>query len=466
MEKEREFLLRTGMINGTVFAGIQPDDCVVWKEVPSGYQNFSACNHACVMQVDGELTGGNYVCDASFVFAKGFLRGFAPRDAIVRWTKIVAVAHALARDMFFASHFDAYCEEFHIPSTWANAIQAELTSLDKKVEVNRFGGSPEMLPDCAGIIADCKAANLIVNLTTPGRRFMTDPKFVDEIVGNPPNILAMSFDDMDPKELARISKMDLDAIKAEWKTVSPLWGQRQKAFEGLYAARLMQELKVPVTILFNVVAHPGNIGYLDDILATILECVPGSFANPYPAQSFGNDPPCWTPDSLPALRSHVVKFIEGTLEGRPGVTRRLHYYVALEAAFRKWQNDPDRLCQFMSGIGAWDCTARPGAYRYAQIGKFAGVHSGPQAELPNPGGHLGCFWNPQLGLSWQVDEKSIEEVADTLLYGMVEHGRKLGSARKSNIMPRLEFDVVNTELGLPAELVPEHLSTRMEYAGY
>jgi len=367
--------------------------------------------------------------------------------------------------MFFARHFATYCEEFHIPLAWADAIKAELTDPNKKVEVNRFGGSPEMLKDCPAIIADCKVAGLVVNLTTPGRRFMTDQQFVEDIAHNPPNILAMSFDDMNPKELERISKMSLDEIKAEWKTVSPLHGQRQKAFEGMYAARIMRDMNVPSTVLFNVVIHPGNVGYLNDILATIVECVPGSLANPYPAQSFGNDASCWTLESLPALRSHVTGFIHGTLEGRPGVTRRLHYYMTLESAFRKWKHDPKRLCEFMSGIGAWDSTARPGAYRYAQVGKNTEVLDVPQDRLPVPGGHLGCFWNPGWALSEHVGD-NVEELAETMLTGMVKRGQELGGVRKSNIMPRLMFDVVATELGLPTELVPEYLATRREYAGF
>jgi hypothetical protein len=60
----------------------------------------------------------------------------------------------------------------------------------------------------------------------------------------------------------------------------------------------------------------------------------------------------------------------------------------------------------------------------------------------------------------------VEEVADFLAYGIVEHGEMLGSVRKSNIMPRLMFDVVATEQGLPHKLVPEYLATRKEYAGY
>jgi len=465
MQKERDFLLNTGMINRTVYAGIQPDDCVVWKKVQGGYQESSMCNHSCVIEVNGKPTGGNYICEASFVFAKGSLPRFVPRETIVRWTRIVAVAHALARDMFFERYFNTYCEEFHIPPSWADAIRYELTSLDKKVEVNRFGGSPEMLRDCAGIISDCKKYGLVVNLTSPGRRFMQDAQFIEDICRNPPHMLAMSFDDMDSKEIFKISKMSLGEIKNGWKKISPLHGQRQKAYEGFFTARLMQQMNVPVTIMFNVVIHPGNVNNLDNILTTITECIPGSLANPYPAQAFGSDPVCWTSESLPALHSHIINFIEGTLQGRVGITRRLHYYMALESAFRKWQHNVTRLCEFLSGIEAWDSTARPGAYRYAQIGKNMKILGLDADKLPVPGGHLGCFWNPSLGFSEHIDDLTVEQVAETMLTGMVKHGREL-LTRKSNIMPRLMFDVVSTELGLPSELIPEYLNTRLEYAGF
>jgi hypothetical protein len=470
MQNERTFLVRTGMINQNVFAGIQPDDCVVWQKVSGGYRNHSLCNHSCVTEVEGEPTGGNYTCDASFVFAKG-AKGFAPREAIVGWTKAVAEAQYVARDMFFANHFARYCEEFQIPPTWADAIKAELTDPDKKVECNRFGGSPEMLKDCTGIITDSKKLGLIVNLTTPGRRLMTDQQFAKDIAADPPQFLAMSFDDVPPNEIARLSKMDREQLKAEWKTIPPHHGQRQKAYEGLYAAKLMKEMGVAVKILFNVVIHPGNIGHLNELLATLTESVPGCFANPYPAQSFGGEFWPWTPESLPALRAHILHFIEGTLNGTPGVTRRISYYVMLEAAFREWgPHDEKRLCQFMSGIGAWDFTLRPGAYRYAQIGKNVEVINRPFDELPYPGGHLSCFWNPGIGLTKQING-STEELADDMTTGMVRRGQELRRGRlvyvqTSNIMPRLALDALSTELGIPTNLVPRYIGTRQEFCGF
>src|SRR3989344_2123172 len=348
---EREFLLRTGMINPNVFAGLQPDDCVTWQPVlGGGYVNHSLCNHTCVTEVDGESTGGGYTCESSFIFAKG-AKGFAPREAIVGWTKNAAAAQYVARDMFFVDHYDKYVEEFQVPPAWAAAIKSQLTHPDMKVECNRFGGSPEMLRDCPGIISDSKAAEL----------------------------------------------------KAGWREIPKLHGQRQKAYEALYASQLLREMKVPVKHLFNVVTHKGNIDHLQDILDTLQECVPGCLVNAFPAQSFGTDPLCWTPESLPALRKHILHFITGTLEGKPGINRRISYYNMLEAAFRKWWPDnPTRLCQFMSGVGAWDFTLRPGGYRYVQIARNKDIYNLPQDELSYPGGHIGCFWNPHLSLSRQV----------------------------------------------------------------
>ncbi|OGE74391.1 MAG: hypothetical protein A3I07_00315 [Candidatus Doudnabacteria bacterium RIFCSPLOWO2_02_FULL_42_9] len=468
---EREFLLRTGMINPNVFAGLQPDDCVTWQPVlGGGYVNHSLCNHTCVTEVDGESTGGGYTCESSFIFAKG-AKGFAPREAIVGWTKNAAAAQYVARDMFFVDHYDKYVEEFQVPPAWAAAIKSQLTHPDMKVECNRFGGSPEMLRDCPGIISDSKAAGLIVNLTTPGRRFMIDRQFAEDIAADPPQILAMSFDDVHPDEIKRLSGMSLDELKAGWREIPKLHGQRQKAYEALYASQLLREMKVPVKHLFNVVTHKGNIDHLQDILDTLQECVPGCLVNAFPAQSFGTDPLCWTPESLPALRKHILHFITGTLEGKPGINRRISYYNMLEAAFRKWWPDnPTRLCQFMSGVGAWDFTLRPGGYRYVQIARNKDIYNLPQDELSYPGGHIGCFWNPHLSLSRQVGEH-IEELADTFVVGMVKRGEEVRRGRReyvqtSSIMPRLALDTLSLELGIPAELVPEYLGTRLEYCGF
>lgn len=467
MQTEREFLLQTGMINRSVFAGIQPDDCVVWRKVEGGgFQNASLCNHDCLVTLYGKPTGGNYACDASFSSNLGARARFAPREAIVRWTLNVARAHAVARDMFFANHFDRYCEEFQISPSWAEAIRSELTAGDKMVEVNHFGGSPEMLPDCADIVADCKAANLVVNLTTPGRRFMLDNKFAADIVADSPHMLALSFDDVGRDELVRLAGMDLDGLKAEWKKVSPHHGQKQKAYEGFYAARLMRERGIPVTILFNMVIHPGNIKHFESLMEVLSECIPGCFANPYPAQAFEGKPPCWTLDSLPFLRAHIVSFTERMLQKTQGITRRLHYYVVLEAVFRKWRRcDPERLIEFMSGQRAWDCTKRPGAYRYVQVGRNREVVNTLFDKLPIPGGHIGCFWNPHWALREQVNGNA-EQLAEFMLTGVVELGKRLFDVPKTSIMPRLMFDMVSTELGLPEELVPEYLATRREYAGF
>ena len=470
-QNERDFLLRTGMINRNVFAGIQADDCVVWQQVVGGFRNYSLCNHTCVTEIKGKPTGGKYTCQSSFVFANG-AKGFAPREAIVGWTKKVAAAHAVARDMFFANHYDAYCEEFRIPPAWATAIKDELTDPKKKVEVNRFGGSPEMHPQCADIISDCKAEDLVVNLTTPGRRLITDPQFVKDFAANPPQILAVSFDDVDLDEIERLAAMSLDEIKAEWKKISPYHGQRQKAYEGLYAAKLINEMGLSVKILFNVVTHTGNIDHLHNILETLKQCVPGCLVNAFPAQSFAGEPLCWTEESLTALRQHILQLISDTLDGNPLINPRISYYNMLEAAFRLWwPNDKHRLCQFMSGVGAWDFTLRPGAYRYAQIASSTEIVALDRDQLTSPGGHLGCFWNPHLSFSEQIDG-NIEELAHAMTVGMVARGKELRAANKleyvqtSNIMPRLALDTLSLELGIPIELVETYLETRLEFCRF
>jgi hypothetical protein len=470
-QNERAFLRRTGSVNKNVFAGIQADDCVVWKKTAGGYVNHSLCNHTCVIEVDGVPTGGSYICDSSFIFANG-AKGFAPRKPIVDWTKHVARAHFVARDMFFDNHYDAYCQEFCVPPTWAHALKEELTDPEKKVECNRFGSSPEIHPECPGIVSDSIDLDLVTNVTTPGRKFITDTKFVNAFAAKPPQFLAMSFDDVDPDQIERLSKMDLDQIKAEWKEIPHLHGQRQKAYEGLYAAKLMQQMGIPVKILWNVVTHAGNVGHLDIILQTLKGSVPGSFVNAFPAQSFGGAPLCWTPESLPALRKHVLKLIVDTLEGNSLINPRIMYYIMLEAAFRLWwPTDVNRLCQFMSGIAAWDATLRPGGYRYAQIASNAEIVDAPYSELPYPGGHLTDFWNRHVGLSEQIDSHT-EALADTLTTGWVRRGQELRAANKMNyvqtssIMPRLALDMLSTELGIPFELVETYLVTRLEFCGF
>ncbi|MBX4191357.1 MAG: hypothetical protein KW804_00980 [Candidatus Doudnabacteria bacterium] len=471
--KERDFLFRTGMYNRRVYAGIQSDRCVVWQPVgKTHFRNHSLCDHACLITHKGVKTGGNYKCDSSFPFADGAKAKFASRETHVKWTKSVAAALPVARDMFFAHHFDRYVDIFQVPPGWAGEIKTILTDPDMKIEGNEFGGSPSMNPGCMGIVGDLKDAGLLVNITDPGRRLMTNEKFRKEFEANPPQILALSFDDIALSEIERFSKMTLDQLKAEWDEVDKIHGQRQKAIEGLWAAEWVREKGLSVKILFNVVIHPGNIGHLNDILRTLWACVPGCLTNPYPAQSFKGADPCWTSESLPALRNHILEFIHGTLNGVPGINNRISYYIMLEAAFRKWwPHNPQLLCRFMSGIGAWDPTLREGAYRYIEVASNADVLPGPFEQLPPPGGHVGSFWNRHLSFSWQLNGQSPEELADVFVNGMVKRGQELRRStllyvQTSSIMPRLLLDHLSTELGIPHELVPEYLETRMEFCGF
>jgi hypothetical protein len=478
LTREQEFLLKTGMVNKMVYAGIQPDDCVVDVEALGGHHEARICNHNCTTE---------YVCGASYSLNRGAKPNFASRETIVGWTLRTARAQEIARDIFFERHFNAYCEDFQIPPSWAAAIKAEITSPYKKVEVNRFG-TPEMLRDSPEIIGDCKEAGLIVNMTTPGLRFMHDAEFVKKIADNPPHMIAVSVDAVGVNELPIFGQMDLQQLKTECRRVAPHHGQRRKAYEGFYTALLMRRMQVSTTMLFNMVVHESNVDYFTDILDVLGETIPNSLANPYPAQAFpepntnfADVPPCWKLESLPALSRLVQYFIDRTLRRPKGITSRLHYYIVLESAFRKWGKcDQERLAQFMSGIWAWSQTRRPGAYRYAQIGNNPHfVPSGSLVQIgdrptdrskrPSPGGHFGCYWNPVWAYKDQVPDNP-EEIADRLMTGVVERGRQFaeqGHGRHmSNIMPRLMFDLVTTELGLPLDLIPEYLATRMEIAGF
>jgi hypothetical protein len=445
-------------------------------EQPGGYREASVCTFNCTT---------DYVCGGAKSLNRGAKGNFPTDDEIVEWTLRTAKAQAIARDMFFQVHFDRHCEVFKLSPSWAKAIRTNRTDPAMKVEANQFG-TPEMLPRAPEINSRLKQGGLVVNMTTPGLRFMYNDDFAKRIAANPPHMIAVSVDAVGVDELPLFARMDIDKLKAGLKEVPPMYGERQKAYTGFGTALLMRQMNVATTILFNMVIHEGNVGHFTDILDILEACVPGSLANPYFAQAFplpNSDfaavPACWRPEHLPAIEHLVDYFIDRTLNRPKGITSRLHYYRVLKAAFRKWgKSNPERLADFMSGIWAWNQTRRPGAYGYAEIGLYPHFvpdmvqigNGGANGSKPRKvGGHIGSYWNPVWAYPEQIPVDP-QEIAEILLTGVVERGRQfqaMGFGRHiCNLMPRLMLGILETEAGLPVELIPDYLAMRLEHDGF
>jgi hypothetical protein len=484
-EQYERIMLQTGMINGRVFAGSQPDIMRVPQTKGDRTVDGRWCDHDCLKNHKGEPTGGNYTCNSSKSLNPGIKPGdITTAEVIITWLKTLVAGHHLARDLIVEKLFPGYCAEWNIPLPAAEALKNGLTDPAKKVELNLFGGNPELHPELFEIIREMQKPEhgALVNLTTTGRQLVFNQHFVEKIIENPPNVLALSFDDLKADELTQLHYMKLPELKSAWLAAMKAenrHGQRHKAFEAVYSARLVSDLQLPTMILFNMVIHPGNVDRVPQMVETAGKLYPKSVTNPYHAQgSMNHEPGSFPHDSLHKFGRLNDWLIEQTVAGHPNINKRLHYYLFMKAIFERWQDEPAVLADWITGHQAWQCFRNPGAARYAQLGgspkpwddlglvQIAGTAATSGKPLKqNSGGHLGCFWNDET-VTMDSQLKTPETVAWYILEGAVKLAAKSAKPCPGCIMPRLIFDVISLELGMHPELKPAYLALRKLYAGY
>lgn len=163
-----EVLQRTGAAD-LGFAGIQYDLNASWRKLPGGeFVAADVCDHDCRVAVPGEREEGEYDCPAALSHNRGAsAKWFTPAEVVLSSISTLEQGIAEARAEFFGESFDTYCEAFGIPSHIAEAMKALLD--DPTLEINLFGGNPEMHQEIATIISVLKQAGHRVHLTTTGR---------------------------------------------------------------------------------------------------------------------------------------------------------------------------------------------------------------------------------------------------------------------------------------------------------
>ncbi len=448
-------LNRLGMLH-PVAAGIQIDINAAVRRQGEQLLDGSLCDHNCTME------GGNYICPAAVSLNRGFMRSsFAPATDILRGIDTVVKGLRATHDQFLGAAFDQYCQAFQVPPDVASAFGETMSSAP--IEVNLFGGNPEMHPEVMQIIAALRQRrDIVINFTTTGRRMMRDATFAAQVLECPPDLLALSADDFESADQIRYLRgLSRDALYQEWKKIPWTHGQRQKAIEAIYAAMLVADVGRP-QILFNLVIHAGNVGQIESIVAALAESFPGCRVNPFPAQSaFMYEP--GNIEDLTRLEQVIDWMIETHKQESAPVTRRLHYWLALKAACEVYRSNPRRLTDVLSGNEFWQCYKSFGANRYVQVGKAAGVH-----QKSVGGGHLGCFWNDQTITrdDTQVWNMDVQDITSYLSSQAQQLAAQSTNPCPGCAFPRLLFDAVSTELGLHDALVPTYLDLRHKHAGY
>lgn len=448
-------LTELGMV-GNVFGGIQIDIVVVKKKLEDGsIAEAPLCDHNCVVDSDG-----GYTCPGAFSLNKGLIPNtLAPAYKIVDGIKRTAKAIENSKDYFLGKFFDNYTQEFNIPSHIAHPLKNILR--DGGVEVNLFGGNPEIHPEIGEIVPELKKEGYSINLTTTGRRFMRE-EFAQKIFSDPPHILALSADNFEGLEqIRRLSSLSIEEIKEEWKRISPTAGQHQKIFEAVYAARLAEN---KVKTLFNIVIHPRNLSSIYDSLGALEKYFPRTLINPYPAQSsFLYEQPVFGDKEITMLEEFVDYMIERQKSqiGKDKIfVPRLHYWLMLKSAFQTYPKE--EIFSALSGYDVWKCYRSEGAGRYVQIGASTVPSSNKLA-----GGHLGCFWNNRAVTGekkvWDMD---VEEIGDYIKGGMMNIAERSDYSCPGCIMPRLNFDLMGLETGMDLKIKPTYLELREKHVGF
>ena len=461
-------LRRLGIVR-SAFAAIQIDVNPVSKKTDSGYRDVTLCDHNCTVAVNGHLTGGQYICPAAMSINRGLSRGdLAPTVLLLRGLQSTIAALRQARHTFLGSSFNEYCRDFSIPSNVGTVIR-KIVDTDV-IEVNLFGGSPEIHPGILSIIAVLRSGGNRVHLTTTGRRLIQEPAFLEAFLQNTPDLLALGADDFDgPEEIGRLSSLSLADLHSEWRHVDPYHGQRKKSYEAIYLIKLSQMSAAFPPILLNIVVHPGNVAYIEDLLDSLQALAPAVILNPYPVQTaFIYERSQFAPNQLRKLErfvdlmldQHIVSSMGG--KTRWTVALRAHYWLLLKASLRAMP-DAGAAAAAIGGDGIWKCYSHSGATRCVQIASS----SSPHDKGTIPGGHLGCFWNHETITDdrhvWEMKSGEIEDwlFRDRLALSAASRRPCPGCA-----FPRMSFDSISLDLGMGSSLRPEYLALRSEALGY
>ena len=457
-----------GLVN-KVCGGLQIDISVCKGNVANGFFNESSlCDHNCRIFSDfknKKTKTGNYECPSALTKHQGLkLNTIAPSHLLIKGINKVSDGIRMANQSILKSTWlKKYYGDNNIPLEVQKIIESMLKGTT--VEVNLFGGNPELHPKITDIIKKLKEKGFIINFTTTGFRFMRDPKFLSEIVANPPHLVALSTDDFKSvSQVKKLAKLTRDEIKNIRMKTPMVYGQLCKAYEAVYVGKLSEEIENFPRFLFNLVVHPGNIGYIEELITCFRKTFPKAIVNPYLAQSsFSEGKPVFQKKHLPLLEKFIDNRIKEHLDVAPGVVRRVHYYFMLKAVFETYRKNPAKLLKRLAGYDVWKCYTIPAASRYVKVGASPSDHKADQIA----GGHLACFWNPTVITNEdQVWNMKTNKIADYILGDITKQALINKQVCPGCIMPRLNFDQLSLELGMNPEIKPKYLKLRKHYIGF
>jgi len=346
-----------------------------------------------------------------------------------------------------------------------------------KIEFNWFGGNPELNRGVVTINQAARAAGHTTNLTTTGSRFMREPAFVADIMHDPPSRIALSADDFESSaDIRRLANLSPDELKGEWAKINPRHGQRQKAYEAVYTAKLAAANADFPPLMFNMVLHNGNLGQAHEIIAALTESFPGVQINPFPAQSafHYSSQPAISVEHASELRDFIDHMLETQVtalhsgQSTSPYVSRIHYWLMLRSAF-DWAGDNTAAAMHMlAGNDIWQCYRSPLAGSYLQVG-LGPLGQTRASDAEYPGEHLGCFWNRRTVTDPGQISSELATASDITRYIQIGKTALASTSRRKCpgcAFPRLTSHIIATESGMDPRIVPFYLARRANAFGF
>lgn len=461
------FLHELGIVAPS-FGIIQIDINPVHRRAGDADTEVTLCDHNCTVTVGGRPTGGRYTCPAAMSLNPGVgARDVAPAPLLTAGLLRTIDGLRIAQRAFLDEDLPVYLDQQRVPERLHPEFAAALGS--ERQVVNLFGGSPDLHPGCLDIIGALREDGIEVHLTTTGRRIVREPRFRAAMAEEPPDLLAVSVDDVESvAELDELFGLDGARLAELWRRTPAAYGQRRKTLEAVQLCKLARAEPLP-RLLFNIVMHRGNLEEFEDLLDLLSAQVPGAVLNPYPVQSAFLGVPAEFEgpvlNRLGALTEAMIEVQVGRyLGGRPrwNLAPRLTYWLVL-ASILDGGLPAEARAERVGGENAWHCFTRRGAGRCVQIG--CAPPGTPSREFA--GGYPGCFWNGHtVTEDRQFWDMSGPELADWLLNGRQRRAAQATEPCRGCLFPRMTHDGVGLELGLGAGLVEGYRARRVRYLGY
>lgn len=385
------------------------------------------CTTSCTI-----ASGGGYECgDAKVSNPQLDSEGMAPVELQLRAVENNLKGIRLAYRLHKSAIADVYQQSLGFSPELA--VMAANTEATGTINVNAFG-EPLDYYRPLDLLRELSEMDINLVVSTAANKFL-DPKFFKKFTSFFRGTVAFSMDDISALEsvdyVRSLVGVDGETIRREmsklvqsedYKRSHVVNGQKLKALSALYAVGLFSR-ESDAKVLLNIVYHPKNARMIWDIEALVLDKMPGTIMNFYPAQSamYEQRSPDGEPIETLIFNQEEVEIfgefnrhiIDRQLNADSNYSARMPSHLYLDSLRRVHGNDWRGISRVLSGY-SWQCYRDNLPLNCVEYGK-----SGTTArEFDYPGGHPNCFWNPSItDMNLQSWDASPEQLAEHMTTG-------------------------------------------------